>query len=255
MAARPSPSAPLPLLGWGNSALLASAFYLLPCWLWLQHAKPRPAAERPPAAVMQVWAAQAQAPAAPQPLPNGVSQQLATAPAQSRPRPRNPLPKLAEAGQGQLQKASDAKSSERDAPREADAPSESSRAATSQSAAPQASLPGETAAAPLNSEGAAGKLQASWQGLVQSHLARFRRYPDDARRRSRAGEVWVQFTLDGEGRLLASRMLSGSGTVSLDREALAMLRRADPLPPPPAAMQRQGRVSVSLPIHFDLNRL
>ena len=120
-------------------------------------------------------------------------------------------------------------------------------------AAPRRADAGEVAAAPFNSEGAARALKLSWEGRVQSHLARFRRYPEDASRRRRDGVVRMSFVVDADGRVLSSQQLAGSGTASLDREAAAMLQRAQPLPAPPADLLKGGRVSVSLPMRFELN--
>ncbi|WP_031295996.1 energy transducer TonB family protein [Pseudogulbenkiania ferrooxidans] len=49
-------------------------------------------------------------------------------------------------------------------------------------------------------------------------------------------------------------MAAGSGILSLDREALAVLRRAQPLPAPPLERLSDGQIRIVLPIHFDLNQ-
>ena len=85
------------------------------------------------------------------------------------------------------------------------------------------------------------------------HLAHFKRYPGDARQRKRAGAAWVRFQVDRDGKLLASELVTSSGTVLLDREALQVLERAQPLPAPPASVLRQGSVTVTLPVSFKLD--
>jgi periplasmic protein TonB len=99
------------------------------------------------------------------------------------------------------------------------------------------------------SAAAAARAQARWEKALVSHLNRFKRYPDVARARSSQGDVAVQFTIDGMGRLVASRVVRSSGSSVLDEEALAVLQRASPLPAPPAQITT---FDLTLPIQFRL---
>jgi protein TonB len=92
-------------------------------------------------------------------------------------------------------------------------------------------------------------IRVSWQKAVISHLNRFKRYPDAARARGIQGIVKVEFTIDREGRVLDSHVAQSSGSSTLDAEALATLRRADPLPAPPARAV-EATFYLVLPIHF-----
>ena len=96
---------------------------------------------------------------------------------------------------------------------------------------------------------AESKKVQSWKIQVAAVLERNKRYPPDARARREQGVVQVAFSLDAQGRLLASRVQKGAGAVSLDEEAVALLRRA-PLPPPPAELGT--RVELVVPIRFSL---
>ncbi|EXJ15675.1 energy transducer TonB [Imhoffiella purpurea] len=91
----------------------------------------------------------------------------------------------------------------------------------------------------------------SYYGTLASWLARHKRYPAQARRRQQQGTVRVTFTIDRQGRLLSHRIVSGSGHTSLDREVEAMLQRASPMPPIPAALGK-NRVTITVPISFSL---
>src|SRR5437016_675146 len=71
----------------------------------------------------------------------------------------------------------------------------------------------------------------SWQRLLVAQLERHKRYPPQAG--GKVGEARLAFSIDRGGRVLASRIVHSSGSDALDREALALLRRAAPLPPPP----------------------
>jgi periplasmic protein TonB len=73
----------------------------------------------------------------------------------------------------------------------------------------------------------------NYHGLVAAHLARHKRFPSDARSRREQGSATVRFDLDGSGRVTRVSLVRGTGSASLDREAVAMVRRASPFPPPP----------------------
>ncbi|MFP9228905.1 hypothetical protein A0E43_10025 [Pectobacterium cacticida] len=95
----------------------------------------------------------------------------------------------------------------------------------------------------------------SWEGLVKGKINRGKNYPADAKRRGRQGVATVSFTVNAAGDVLESQLVNSSGTLSLDREALAMVRRASPLPPPPAEIIMGGMHKVTMPVEFDLNRI
>jgi protein TonB len=90
---------------------------------------------------------------------------------------------------------------------------------------------------------------ANYQGLVAARLARFKRFPPEARRRREQGSALVSFTIDGTGRATSIRLLRGTGFAALDEEVQAMVTRASPFPPPP----RGANMSFSAPVSFRLN--
>lgn len=92
----------------------------------------------------------------------------------------------------------------------------------------------------------------NWQGLVRAHLSRYKKYPSDARRRGDEGKVVIRFRIDAQGRLLSCEVKEGSGVRSLDRAALQMFRRADPLPPPPPELLKNGTLEVVAPFAYSL---
>ena len=73
----------------------------------------------------------------------------------------------------------------------------------------------------------------AYNALVFGHLQRFKRYPSDARGAS--GVVMVRFVLNRAGDVIDSAVTKSSGNDVLDREALAILRRASPFPAFPSA--------------------
>jgi protein TonB len=84
-------------------------------------------------------------------------------------------------------------------------------------------------AGPSSSAGAAQT--ASYRALALAHLARFKRYPNDARDRNVVGVAVVRFTLSPHGEVVAVALARSSGAASLDEATLAMVRRASPFPP------------------------
>ncbi len=110
-------------------------------------------------------------------------------------------------------------------------------------------------AAPVQSDARSVKeAQLSWEGLVKGKLNSVKRYPSDAKRRGREGIASVTFLVDAQGHILSSEVIKSSDTLSLDRESLAMLKRAEPLPKPPETLLVGGRTRVTMPINFDLTR-
>lgn len=125
-------------------------------------------------------------------------------------------------------------------------------AAPSTAAAPAPAASSDViAAAAEGSTDKASLAVDSWQRSVLAHLGRHKRYPAEARSRGAEGEVRLTFTVDRAGRIATAAILRPSGNPALDREALDMLARAQPLPPLPVlATPDQGRLVV--PIRYKL---
>ena len=73
----------------------------------------------------------------------------------------------------------------------------------------------------------------SWEGRVLARLNKYRRYPPAAHARRQQGVPYIRFTMNREGRVLSASLERSSGFADLDREALALPKRAQPLPRPP----------------------
>lgn len=103
-----------------------------------------------------------------------------------------------------------------------------------------------TAAAPSQGASSAPSVSpASWRGTLLAHLNRYKRFPGGAN----PGIVQVSFSIDRSGRVLSARLISGSGDAALDEEAVAMVRRASPVPPPPAGLGG-GTIALAVPVKF-----
>lgn len=92
---------------------------------------------------------------------------------------------------------------------------------------------------------------AIWQGSLLSYLERRQRYPSVARFRHEEGSAYVRFAVNREGTVLWARLERGSGHDLLDAESLALVERAQPLPPPPPDL-KGNLIEIVVPIRFSL---
>lgn len=129
------------------------------------------------------------------------------------------------------------------------------RASAASAAAPPATASlSDKISAPMNSDSTqSASAKVTWETRVKVQLNRLKKYPQDAIARHRTGVAQVAFVVDARGEIVSSRLLKSSGTMSMDREALAVLQRASPLPPPPGDMLKAGQVPVSMPLEFTLS--
>ena len=139
---------------------------------------------------------------------------------------------------------------------------EESRTAAVQTSASKESTPAEATAtpsseairkgprplAPAQGTGAsARRVRVTWQKELMAHLDRHKRYP--AERSQKSAEILVSFALDRMGHVLSTTIVKGSGDAAFDQAALAMVRRSDPVPPPPPLVADQG-LNFTLPVVF-----
>lgn len=91
------------------------------------------------------------------------------------------------------------------------------------------------------------RARTSWQKELLARLNHFKRYPDGETEPS--AEILVDLVLDESGRVASAKILRSSGREAFDQAALAMIRRADPLPKPPAVVAGAG-LEFALPVIF-----
>jgi protein TonB len=91
----------------------------------------------------------------------------------------------------------------------------------------------------------------TWQTEILALLERNKRYPQAAQSRHQQGTAQIFFSLDRQGRVIDTRVVRSSGASALDEEALALLRRAQPFPPPPRELPGE-HVDLTVPIRFNL---
>ena len=93
----------------------------------------------------------------------------------------------------------------------------------------------------------ARRARLTWQKELMAHLDKHKRYP--AERTQKSAEILVSFALDRMGHVLSSSIIKGSGDKAFDEAALAMIRRADPVPQPPPLVADEG-LNFTLPVIF-----
>ena len=80
-------------------------------------------------------------------------------------------------------------------------------------------------------------------------FAALKRYPADGK--NNRGVAQIAFSIDRKGRVMSSRVVTSSGSAALDREAIEMIRRSQPFPPPPAALPG-AEVGLTVPVRFNM---
>jgi protein TonB len=97
-----------------------------------------------------------------------------------------------------------------------------------------------------------GDGQLSFESRVLAHINRFKQYPPSARKAHIEGVVMLHFVMDANGHVTAADIQKSSGRPVLDKEALAMIERAQPLPALPADFPTRTLNAV-VSIEFSLN--
>src|SRR5262245_45132424 len=86
-----------------------------------------------------------------------------------------------------------------------------------------------------------------WEKEIFNRLARPKRFPPEAKGQS--GAAKVVFTIDRSGNVISEKLIVSTGSPVLDAEAIAMIRRAQPFPPPPPEVG-EDRPKFELPVDF-----
>lgn len=90
-----------------------------------------------------------------------------------------------------------------------------------------------------------------WRLQVVALLERSKGYPAAALARGAEGTAHLAFTLDREGRVTDISIVRSSGFRALDDDALQMVMRAQPFPPPPSDLTGPT-IDLRLPVSYRL---
>ena len=251
-------------LTWAGSAALVIAAHALAAWVFLRPTElvidPTTAGAfvielaplavaRPDLPAVTPGPDQVQAEAAPEPpVTRDAPPLVVAAPQATEPIPqvRAPDPDAAPT-LGKIEK--------KEAPAAAAAPPPSPAVPVTSAVQIEAERKAAVAAAPVaGPSGVAPSVTLSrWSAQLLAYLERSKRYPATAQRRRQEGTAHVAFTIDRLGRLLSATIQKSSGVEALDTEALDMLKRAAPFPPPPSELSGEA-IALAVPIRFRLQK-
>jgi protein TonB len=92
---------------------------------------------------------------------------------------------------------------------------------------------------------------ASYVGALLAALERHKQYPSGARWRRAEGTAVLRFAMRRDGSVARWRLERSTGHGDLDAAVEQMIRRASPLPPPPAELPGEI-VELVVPVRFSL---
>jgi protein TonB len=90
----------------------------------------------------------------------------------------------------------------------------------------------------------------NWTSQLVARLERYKRYPPEAHSRSVHGEAQLAFSVDRKGGVHSARIARSSGSSLLDRETLALVERAAPMPPPPPEVAG-AQIPIVVPVRYN----
>ncbi len=99
------------------------------------------------------------------------------------------------------------------------------------------------------SDAAAATRSDAWYALVMARIGRGKRYPPAAIAQHQEDVIALRITVDRAGRLVAAAITASRGYPLLDREALAVVRRAAPFPAPPTEIAGDP-IALALSVQF-----
>jgi periplasmic protein TonB len=88
----------------------------------------------------------------------------------------------------------------------------------------------------------------NWKTQLVAALERQKRYPSEAH--GDQGTAQLAFNVDRQGNVHNARVTRSSGSSVLDHEALALVQRAQPLPPPPPEVPG-AQIPIVVPIRYN----
>ncbi|BES83239.1 hypothetical protein PEC302107_00550 [Pectobacterium araliae] len=100
------------------------------------------------------------------------------------------------------------------------------------------------------SNNASRQVRISWESELLAKLQREKRYPAYSLRKKQQDTILVKFTLDKDGNVLNSNIIKSQGFESLENESMSLIKRASPLPKPPATALFGDKVEMVVPIEF-----
>lgn len=245
---------------WGSGLLLALLLHAgLLFWLGYRSTQMQPATAYPSVALMLLPNTQPASTATPEEQPDTIKQRQSSA-QEEEPQPEEePVSKSVIAPNPEIIAAKKVRHKSKPRPQVAKPPEKILPPAPT----PPAPVTTAPASQPQQNAGAAGSSAVSapslgevnWVSLLRQRLDHYKRYPAQALRQQAEGVVYLTLTLNRQGQVVSVAVEKSSGVPALDREALALPSRSASLPPPGEEVAPgKDRVTLTLPIRFDLRQ-
>lgn len=118
--------------------------------------------------------------------------------------------------------------------------------------APEAATVAAPAASsvPVRSAASANRAVLMFRQTLLTHIARYQRYPEEARRAGLKGSVELLFSMRRDGAVTDAYIRTSSGQRLLDAAAMETIRRAQPLPKIPSELP--DHLTIRLPVVFEV---
>ncbi|EDO9293812.1 TonB family protein [Campylobacter coli] len=93
----------------------------------------------------------------------------------------------------------------------------------------------------------------SYQALLMAHLAKFKKYPQEAIMQKQEGVLRIRVSIDESGNVLSKELKKSCPYAVLNDEVLSLFKRASPLPKPPKEILKDGeKISFVMPIDYNI---
>ncbi|MBY0406569.1 MAG: energy transducer TonB, partial [Rickettsiales bacterium] len=103
-----------------------------------------------------------------------------------------------------------------------------------------------------NSTAKEAELMSRYEQLISLWIEKFKQYPMEARMQGLQGETVVRIRIDRKGNIRYYILENSTGHQELDRAAIEMVRRANPVPAVPNDYPRGDLIEFLIPVNFHL---
>lgn len=103
-----------------------------------------------------------------------------------------------------------------------------------------------------NTEDKTADIKARYEQMISLWIQKFKLYPDSAREKGLQGKTVVRIRIDRRGNIRYSALEDTTGSEELDRAALDMVRRANPVPAVPENYVAGELFEFLIPVKFQI---
>ncbi len=96
------------------------------------------------------------------------------------------------------------------------------------------------------------EMATRYEQLVSDWIKKFQRYPMEAREKGEEGETVVRIRIDRKGNIRYRILEHSTGSAALDRAAIDMVNRANPVPAVPNDYPKDDLIEFLIPVNFTL---